>query len=418
MSAVVPARGAAAAGPAVDAAGGNVLAAVVAAANGLAVGAAEASDPAEGAAGAAGTAGSVSTRALDLSVVMPTYRRPDLLARCLGALLAQTLPADRFEVIVVDDGQEDRCREQVERVAATPGAPAIRYLRAASGRGPAVARNAGWRTATAPLVAFTDDDTLPDPSWLARGLAAMQAHPEWVAAAGQVRVPSASGGAGGSGSGTDTDRDSDSDRDIGRDGASARRDARPTDHELMTRGLETSEFVTANAFARREVLARIDGFDERFLRAWREDSDLQFRLQAQGPVGRLADALVWHPVRPERWGVSLRQQRNVYFDALLYRKHPGIYRSRIRRVPPWDYYAIVAMTPTALVLAAAGQGAIAAGLLAASAALVLRLTARRLRATSLALPHVWEMLCTSAAIPFLSVYWRLRGAWHFRTPFL
>lgn len=359
-----------------------------------------------------GLATPTATATLDLSVVMPTYRRPDLLARCLGALLAQTLPADRFEVIVVDDGQEDRCREQVERIAATPGAPAIRYLRAASGRGPAVARNAGWRAATAPLVAFTDDDTLPDPQWLARGLAAMQAHPDWVAAAGQVRVPSASAGADGIGTATDGDGD------IGRDGAPARRDARPTDHELMTRGLETSEFVTANAFARREVLARIEGFDERFLRAWREDSDLQFRLQAQGPVGRVADALVWHPVRPERWGVSLRQQRNVYFDALLYRKHPAIYRSRIRRVPPWDYYAIVAMAPAALVLTVAGQGAIAAGLLAASAALILRLTARRLRATSRALPHVWEMLCTSAAIPFLSVYWRLRGAWHFRTPFL
>ena len=375
---------------------------------------AAAADALVGVASPDGLATPTATATLDLSVVMPTYRRPDLLARCLGALLAQTLPADRFEVIVVDDGQEDRCREQVERIAATPGAPAIRYLRAASGRGPAVARNAGWRAATAPLVAFTDDDTLPDPSWLARGLAAMQAHPEWVAAAGQVRVPSASASGGAGGSGTDTDGDSDS----GRDGAHARRDARPTDHELMTRGLETSEFVTANAFARREVLARIEGFDERFLRAWREDSDLQFRLQAQGPVGRVADALVWHPVRPERWGVSLRQQRNVYFDALLYRKHPAIYRSRIRRVPPWDYYAIVAMTPAALVLAVAGEGAIAAGLLAASAALILRLTARRLRATSRALPHVWEMLCTSAAIPFLSVYWRLRGAWHFRTPFL
>jgi len=373
---------------------------------------AAAADALVGVASPDGLATPTATATLDLSVVMPTYRRPDLLARCLGALLAQTLPADRFEVIVVDDGQEDRCREQVERIAATPGAPAIRYLRAASGRGPAVARNAGWRTATAPLVAFTDDDTLPDPSWLARGLAAMQAHPDWVAAAGQVRVPSASAG----GIGTATDGDIDS--DIGRDGVPSRRDARPTDHELMTRGLETSEFVTANAFARREVLARIEGFDERFLRAWREDSDLQFRLQAQGPVGRVADALVWHPVRPERWGVSLRQQRNVYFDALLYRKHPAIYRSRIRRVPPWDYYAIVAMAPAALVLTVAGQGAIAAGLLAASAALILRLTARRLRATSRALPHVWEMLCTSAAIPFLSVYWRLRGAWHFRTPFL
>ncbi|PIM51645.1 glycosyl transferase family 2 [Roseateles chitinivorans] len=357
--------------------------------------------PASWSAEAEGPLAATPTRTFDISVVMPTYRRPDLLSRCLGALMAQTLPADRFEVIVVDDGQEDRCRDQVERLAATPGAPAIRYLRAATGRGPAVARNAGWRAATAPIVAFTDDDTLPDPDWLVRGLAAMQAHPDWVAAAGQVRVPAASAANDANGAGD----------------APGRHDTRPTDHELMTRGLETSEFVTANAFARREVLARIDGFDERFLRAWREDSDLQFRLQAQGPVGRVADALVWHPVRPERWGVSLRQQRNVYFDALLYRKHPGIYRSRIRRVPPWDYYAIVAMTPAALVLAVAGQGAVAAGLLAAAVALILRLTARRLRTTSRALPHVWEMLCTSAAIPFLSVYWRLRGAWHFRTLF-
>lgn len=326
--------------------------------------------------------------AVDVSVVLPTYHRPDLLDRCLRALLAQTLPPDCFEVIVADDGHDDRTREQVQALAAS--APVrLRYLRPGDGRGPAVARNAGWRAAQGRWVAFTDDDTAPDADWLRQGLATLGRHPDWVAAAGQVSVP----------------RDAD-----------ARR--RPTDHELMTRGLETAEFVTANAFVRRDVLERLGGFDERFRRAWREDSDLHFRLMDAGPVGRAPLAVVHHPVRPERWGVSLRQQKNVFFDALLYRKHPRPYRSRVRPVPPWDYYAIVGLALAAPVLAWAGRPGGAALALAGALGLVLRLAWRRLRRTSRAPGHVLEMVATSAAIPFLSVFWRLRGAWHFRTPFL
>ena len=80
----------------------------------------------------------------------------------------------------------------------------------------------------------------------------------------------------------------------------------------------------------------------------REDADLAFRLaDACGPVGRCEAAIVVHPVRAERWGVSLRQQRNVYYDALLYRKHPRRYRERIRRVPPWDHDAVVVLVGVA-----------------------------------------------------------------------
>ncbi len=335
----------------------------------------------------------VPDRALpDITVVVPTYLRPMLLERCLLALMGQDLPRDRYEIVVVDDGHNDPTRDQVRVLAARTDAPAIHYLRPPRGRGPAVARNAGWRAARGAVVAFTDDDTIPDAHWLTRGHQALLAHPEWVAASGRVQVP--------------------------RLAMPADRLERPTDHELMTRGLETAEFVTANAFVRREALRDIDGFDERFLRAWREDSDLQFRLQQLGPVGRVAEAQVWHPVRPERWGVSLRQQRNVFFDALLYRKHPGLYRSRIRPVPPWDYYAIVALTLASIVMALAGWTDPAVVALAGAALLILMLARRRLRNTSHAPRHVLEMVATSVAIPFLSVYWRLRGAWHFRTLFL
>src|SRR5690606_8162709 len=83
----------------------------------------------------------------EVSVVVPTCGRPALLARCLEALARQSLPRDSYEVIVV----EDRGR-----------------------RGPAAARNRGWRRARAPIVAFTDDDCVPERDWLARGLEAMR----------------------------------------------------------------------------------------------------------------------------------------------------------------------------------------------------------------------------------------------------
>ncbi|HEX6362166.1 MAG TPA: glycosyltransferase, partial [Albitalea sp.] len=104
-----------------------------------------------------------------ISVVIPTCRRPELLARCLAAVLTQSIARDAYEVVVVDDGHDDATRAAVERLQPAGGAPALRYLRPARGRGPAVARNAGWRAARAPVVAFTDDDTIPDARWLEEG---------------------------------------------------------------------------------------------------------------------------------------------------------------------------------------------------------------------------------------------------------
>lgn len=321
-----------------------------------------------------------------LSVVVPTRGRAQLLARCLDALAAQTLEPAAFEVLVVDDGRSDATAAQVQARAARLPPGHLRYLRPAHGAGPAVARNTGWRAALGAVIAFTDDDTVAQPDWLAEGEQALLSHPGWVGLAGRVAVPHPPG-------------------------------QLPTDHARMTQGLETAMFVTANAFVRRTALARVQGFDERFQRPWREDADLQFRLAALGPVRRCEQAVVWHPVRPERWGVSLRQQRNVFFDALLYRKHPRLYRACLRRVPPWDYYGIVALALAAPALALAAPVA-AAVAVAAAGGLVLRFAAQRLRHTSRKPGHVLEMLATSALIPFLSVYWRLRGALHFRVWFL
>jgi GT2 family glycosyltransferase len=281
-----------------------------------------------------------------VTVVVPTCGRPDLLLRCVAALEEQTLPGEQFEIIVVDD---TRTRA-----------------------GPAAARNKGWRRAAAGVIAFTDDDTVPDPRWLERGLAAFR--PGVDAVCGRLVMPIP---------------------------------PTPTDYERNENGLERAEFVTANCFVRRAALQKIGGFDESFRMPWREDSDLQFRLlQAGCTIARAEDAVVVHPVRPAPWGVSLKQQKKVMFDALLFRKHPELYRSRIRRAPRWDYYLAV----VSLLLGFASPW-----WLALWALITARFCVHRLRGTSKSPAHIAEMVVTSILIPPVSVFWRVVGALKFRT---
>jgi GT2 family glycosyltransferase len=322
---------------------------------------------------------------LAVSVVIPTARRPHLLHRCLVPLMSQALDPRTYEIIVVDDGRDPLTQTVVETLARRhPGGPALRYLQPPPGkRGPAAARNCGWRAAAAPIIAFTDDDTIPFVNWLVEGLRTMVSGV--AAAAGRVKVPIS---------------------------------AWPTDYERNVKRLETAEFVTANCFVRRDMLERIGGFDERFTRAWREDSDLHFTLlERGGEVVSAPQALVLHPVREVRWGVSLREQRNMEFDALLYKKHPLLYRQRIRAYPPVAYYGAVLALIALIAAALAGQLALAVMAAAIWVLLTLKFCSGRLAGTSHRPRHVAEMVATSIVIPIAAVYWRLLGALRFRSPF-
>lgn len=105
------------------------------------------------------------------------------------------------------------------------------------------------------------------------------------------------------------------------------------------------------------------------------------------------------------------------FNALLYRKHPRLYRERIQPRPPLHYYAILLSLGVA---AAAGVLRHRAAAFAAAglwALLTVLFCARRLRGTSLRFSHLVEMIVTSVLIPPLSVFWRLYGAVRFRVLF-
>jgi len=320
-----------------------------------------------------------------VSVVVPTCGRPRLLERCLDALARQQSAAGFFEIIVVDD----RPSLETQMVCRSWAAAVIRagndmqYVASPGPHGPAAARNRGWKLARSEIVAFTDDDTVPDASWLSNGLKAL--HDSLGAVCGRIVMPIPE---------------------------------RPTDYERDASGLVRAEFVTANCFCRKAVLERVGGFDERFKLAWREDSDLQFRILETGArIGYAEDAVVVHPVRPASWGVSLQQQKKVMFDALLFKNHPRMYRSRIRKSPRWDYYAIVAAMLGGIASALFGSLWLGIILLALWSLLTARFCMQRLRGTSHTLSHVTEMIVTSVLIPPLAVFWRLAGMWKFRVGF-
>jgi glycosyltransferase involved in cell wall biosynthesis len=98
-----------------------------------------------------------------ISVIVPTYNRLPLLQQALACLLQQTYPADRYEIVVVDDGSTDGTSAYLNDAA--DGAP-LRIIRQANG-GPAAARNAGVRAARGEWLAFTDDDCQVTTGWLA-----------------------------------------------------------------------------------------------------------------------------------------------------------------------------------------------------------------------------------------------------------
>lgn len=319
---------------------------------------------------------------VQVSVVVPTFRRPQLLDQCIKALVAQDLDPSIFEVLIVDDGADPDTRRAVERWH--HGYPNVRYVPVPGpAHGPAAARNLGWQAAVGEIIAFTDDDCLPQPGWLRSGLATFDRNV--VAAWGRLVMP------------------------IPR---------KPTDYEKNAARLARAVFVTANCFCRRKALEETGGFDERFTSAWREDSDLHFSLlEKYGRIAYVPGAVVVHPVRPAAWGISVKQQRNNRFEALLYKKHPALYKRFFPNIP-WRYYVSVLALLITVLSAAMGLVALALASINAWLLLTARICGLRLKGTSRSPRHVAEMLVTSLLIPPVSVFWRLWGAWRYRVWFM
>lgn len=105
-----------------------------------------------------------------VSVIVPHYRDLRGLERCLGALQRQTLPGRDFEIIVADNNSPEGEAAVIEVIAGRA------QLTVVTEKGAGPARNGGVKVARGEILAFTDSDCVPEPEWLAEGLAALPEH--------------------------------------------------------------------------------------------------------------------------------------------------------------------------------------------------------------------------------------------------
>jgi GT2 family glycosyltransferase len=113
------------------------------------------------------------TPAMQASVVVPTFNRPEVLEECVRALMAQAPDTPPYEVIIVDDGSRVDMSTRLESLAGAAGS--VRYVRHDANQGRSATRNTGIALAEGEIVLLVDDDVVVGPRYIAAHLAAHQA---------------------------------------------------------------------------------------------------------------------------------------------------------------------------------------------------------------------------------------------------
>lgn len=220
---------------------------------------------------------------INISVAICTYNRARLLPRALDSLLSQKLPADRFEILVVDNGSTDNTWDIVAAYKARK--QNIRYIYEPI-LGIARARNRAISETSGKFIAFLDDDARATEKWLVRHAQAWQAG--YQAVVGRVEL----------------------------DWQGKRPDWLLSEHETLlarynygTQDCDlphNAHLITTNASFSISLLRSLQGFDESLGHRGRvlvggEDNDLFYRIVARGiSVRYLASAVVMHSVAAER----------------------------------------------------------------------------------------------------------------------
>ncbi len=229
---------------------------------------------------------------IPVTVVVASHARPLRLLWLLNALQEQTF-SEPWELVVVHDYDASTAGRVLDRHPLTASGR-LRHLAIEPGTGsPSRQRNLGWRAARGELIAFTDDDCRPEPTWLDR----------LVAAARNAESHIVQGA-------THPD---------------------PHEHALLSaphvRTLliePVSPFAqTCNILYPRAVLERLDGFDERAIAG--EDVGLSLRARAAGHrIVAAHDAVVFHAVESFTLPQILRQNLKWRHLAYLVKRHPEL----------------------------------------------------------------------------------------------
>lgn len=223
-----------------------------------------------------------------IDIVVPTFNRANMLERVIASLVTQSYPSERYQVIVIDDGSTDETWTRLQEMATRYARLKVLHIAHA---GPYAARNEGWRAGRGDIVAFTDDDCVPDPGWLAVIATAFSNHPEALGVQGKtVTVPEL---------------------------------VTPLTHQIVVRG-PNYLYQTCNIAYRREVLSAVGGFDAKVFSAG--DSQLGAAVSSLGPIIFSSEMVIIHPPRPRAFLDREHWTRRLEGALRLYCRQPDFFR--------------------------------------------------------------------------------------------
>jgi cellulose synthase/poly-beta-1,6-N-acetylglucosamine synthase-like glycosyltransferase len=225
---------------------------------------------------------------MDISVIVPAYNAAPTVDACLEGLLRQSVPGNRYEVILVDDGSSDETREIVGRYD-------VRLI-AQSHQGPAAARNRGVVEAKGEIVLFTDADCVATESWIAKMVKPFD-DDEVVGVKGAY---------------------------CSRQGGIVPRFAQyeyEERYERMARQRQIDFIDTYAAGYRRRVFLKEGGFDARYIKD--EDQEFSFRLAERGyKMVFNPQAVVYHR-HPQTLAAYFKRKFDIgYWKVMVLRRHP------------------------------------------------------------------------------------------------
>jgi len=220
-----------------------------------------------------------------ISIVIPTYNRPELLAKCLDSLLyrIQGLSEVDYEVIISDDSPNELTKNFIQNEY-----PLFKF-NAGPRRGPAANRNFGASKATGRWIMFIDDDCIPDHNIVKNYLEAIAENPTIQVFEGCIMAD------------------------------------RPKRHFLEESPINiTGGYLwSCNFLINRDIfISELKGFDENFPFAAMEDVDVDFRLKEAGhKIIFVSNAIVIHPWRLQPDMANMVMKR-IESEKYFLKKHP------------------------------------------------------------------------------------------------
>ncbi len=234
---------------------------------------------------------------IEISVVIATHNRSDLLIKVLNSLKEQDFDSTKFEVIVACDGCSDNTLDVLQELKSN--ILNLQYLDLPKGN-PAKARNAGISHSKGRIIAFTDDDCIVSNNWL-----------------------------------TTIYQTFNTSKAIGIQGKTTtnKKETSPLTHQIEN--LNGHDAVpTCNAAFLKEALIKVGMFDEDFPYAHNEDADLAWRIRKEGELTFIPEMVIDHPPRKVTFRSTITRMKILESEFMLFHKNPVLYKFW-RNETPW-----------------------------------------------------------------------------------